>query len=86
MNEAIVSVPMPPAGILTQKSTMNEAIVSAVGAVWQHLNNNGPVTFSELRRKTGLSNEMANRAIGWLAREDKLCFETESGRKQIRLT
>lgn len=50
---------------------MNEAIVSAVGKVWKHLNDDGAASLSELKRKTGLSTEMVNRAIGRLAREDK---------------
>ena len=85
MNEATATASMPPTGILAQKKTMNDAIVSAVAQVWQHLNDNGPTSFYEIRRKTGLSNEMINRAIGWLAREDKLCIETTNGPEQFRL-
>jgi hypothetical protein len=85
MKEAMASASMPPTEVLAQKKMMNEAIVSAVGKVWKHLNDNGAASFSELGRKTGLSNQMANRAIGWLAREDKLCFETANGPEQIRL-
>ena len=64
---------------------MNETIVSAAGKVWKHLNDNGAATLSQLRWKTGLSTEMVNRALGWLAREDKLCFETGTRPEQIRL-
>ena len=85
MKEEMATVATPPTGFLTQEKTMNEAIVSAVGKVWKHLNDNGAATFFELRRKTGLSADMVNRAIGWLAREDKLCFETANGPEQIRL-
>ena len=85
MNEAIATASMSSTEVLAQEKTMNEAIVSAAGKVWNHLNGNGGASFYELRRKTGLSNEMLNRAIGWLAREDKLCFETANGPEQIRL-
>ena len=85
MNVAMATASTSTAEVLTQEKTMNEAIVFAVGKVWQHLNGNGGASFSELRRKTGLSTEMVNRAIGWLAREDKLCFETANGAEQIRL-
>ena len=85
MKEAIATASVSTTGVLAPEKTMNETIVSAVGKVWQHLNDNGAASFYELRRKTGLSNETANRAIGWLAREDKLCFETTNGPEQIRL-
>ena len=85
MNEAMATASMSRAEVRAQEKTTNEVIVSAVGKVWMHLNGNGGANLSELRRKTGLSTEMVNRAIGWLAREDKLCFETANGPEQIRL-
>ena len=85
MNEATPTMPMAAAEVLTPGKSMNDAIVSAVGKLWKHLDDNGASTFFELRRQTGLSTEMVNRAIGWLAREDKLCFETTNRSEQIRL-
>jgi len=85
VNETTAAASKPAVKALTQEKAMNEAIVSAVGKVWKHLNDNGAATFFELRRKTGLSADMVNRAIGWLAREDKLCYETANGPEQIRL-
>ena len=85
VNETIATASKPTVETLAQEKTMNEAIVSAVGKVWKHLNDNGTASFPELRRKTGLSTDLVNRAIGWLAREDKLCFETANGPEQIRL-
>jgi hypothetical protein len=85
VNEAMTTASKSATQVLRQKRTMNEAIVPAAGKVWKHLNDNGATSLSQLRGKTGLSTEMVNRAIGWLAREDKLCFETENGSEQIRL-
>jgi hypothetical protein len=85
VNETIATASKPTVKTPTQEKTMNEAIVSAVAKVWTHLNSNGGASFPELRRKTGLSIDLVNRAVGWLAREDKLCFETTNGSEQIRL-
>jgi hypothetical protein len=85
MKEAMATAAMPRTGFLAEEKSMNDAIVSAVAKVWKHLDENGAASFAELRRKTGLSTDMVNRAIGWLAREDKLCFETANGPEQIRL-
>ena len=85
MNEAIATASKPAVKTLAQGKTMNDTIVSAVAKVWKHLNDHGAASFNELRRKTGLSTDLVNRAIGWLAREDKLCFETANGPEQIRL-
>ena len=54
---------------------MVEEIGQAAGAVWNALAQSGEVTLAELRKKTGLSVDHLNRAIGWLARDDKLQAE-----------
>jgi hypothetical protein len=85
MSKASAAAATLPTEVLAQQKDLNEAIVSAAGKVWTHLNDNGAASFAELRRKTGLSTDLVNRAIGWLAREDKLCLETANGPEQIRL-
>ncbi|MGB5872692.1 MAG: winged helix-turn-helix domain-containing protein [Bacteroidota bacterium] len=57
---------------------MNDEIGNAAGLVWKTLNREGKVTLARLRQRTGLSVELVNRAIGWLAREDKLNFEKKA--------
>jgi hypothetical protein len=57
---------------------MNDEIGNAAGLVWKALNREGKVTLARLRQRTGLSIELVNRAIGWLAREDKLTFEKKA--------
>ena len=57
---------------------MNDEIGTAAGLVWNMLDRQGTLTVAKLRQKTGLSVELVNRAIGWLAREDKLVFEKKA--------
>ena len=57
---------------------MNDEIGTAAGLVWNTLDRQGTLTLAKLRQKTGLSVELVNRAIGWLAREDKLVFEKKA--------
>jgi hypothetical protein len=56
-----------------------QAIGEVAGQVWQALSDNGPQTVAALKKAVGVSDEIVLAAIGWLAREDKLEFET-SGR------
>ncbi len=85
MNEMTATASKHTVKVGTQEKTMHEAIGSAAGKVWKHLHDNGASSFYELQRKTGLSTDLVNRAIGWLAREDKLCYETTNGPEQIQL-
>ena len=60
---------------------MNKNLIGLnAGKVWQLLNNN-----SELKEAVGLSDRDLNAAIGWLAREDKIDFETEGGNDRLFL-
>ena len=61
---------------------MNDTIGSAAGMVWQYLNENGAASASRIASETGLDSKQLQRAIGWLAKEDKLLFDT-SGRYEI---
>ncbi len=45
------------------------------GLVWDELNSNGSVTIASLKKSRNLSEVEVQRAIGWLAREDKITFE-----------
>jgi len=55
-----------------------EKIGESVGIVWRALNNN-KCSWEELVKATGLNPLELAAAIGWLAREDKICFEPEHG-------
>jgi hypothetical protein len=53
---------------------MEVEIGQAAGKVWQTLHAKGAMTKNDLGKATGLSTDMLNLAVGWLAREGKLAF------------
>jgi hypothetical protein len=53
------------------------------GEVWQLLNDQGPQTVDQLKRKLNGKTELLNFAIGWLAREDKI--ELANDKKTFRI-
>jgi len=63
---------------------MKNRIGDAAGKIWKTLKEEGPMPESRLARAAGLPANLANQAIGWLAREDKLESAGDKGRT-IRL-
>jgi len=53
---------------------MQNSIGMAAGELWQYLNTNGDRTIARAKKDLNMSAEAINRAIGWLAREEKLDF------------
>ena len=50
------------------------------GKVWQAMNGSGEeISIPELARKLNLSGESTALAIGWLARENKICVQRKNG-------
>ena len=47
------------------------------GIVWHLLHNNERWTYRDLKKASGLSDRDLDAAIGWLAREDKIDFDSE---------
>ena len=60
---------------------MNEEIGIAAGQVWQALVDQGELSLPQLKKATGLDAPLLDWAVGWLAREDKLAFTPEAGKK-----
>lgn len=54
----------------------------AAGKVWEYLNKNSSTSVSKVTKETELSRNEVQRAIGWLAKEDKLIFKME-GRTEL---
>lgn len=48
------------------------------GIVWTLLNDGKRWKYEDLKAASGLTDRDLNAAIGWLAREDKIYFETDS--------
>ena len=61
---------------------MSDSIGIAAGKIWEYLSNNEASSVSKVTKETGLSRNEVQRAIGWLAKEDKLNIETE-GRTEL---
>ena len=58
---------------------METAIGEAAGRIWQYLAEHGEATLRQLQRGTNLPERLVHMGVGWLAREDKLCFVQERG-------
>jgi predicted transcriptional regulator len=50
------------------------------------LDGNGVSSVRELSRETGLKPREVERAIGWLAREKKICFSQSDGKEKVSLS
>lgn len=53
------------------------------GKVWHLLNDDGPQTLAQIKKKLNDSSEIINFALGWLAREDKVDITAE--KKSLRV-
>lgn len=60
----------------------NSAIDTAAGIVWKYLHDNGSASVTKIATETEIQNKDVQRAIGWLAKEDKLLIEI-NGRVEI---
>ena len=55
------------------------------GKVWHLLNDHGPQTVPQLRKKLDGSGELLSFALGWLAREDKVDIKQEKKTVKVAL-
>ncbi len=51
---------------------MIEQVGEAAGKIWHALNDFGPQTVPQLKKKLNGSSDLVDFALGWLAREDKV--------------
>jgi len=56
---------------------MNDEIGDAAGLIWSYLEGVDRATATKLVAETQLKANEVQRAIGWLAREEKITFERE---------
>jgi Winged helix-turn-helix domain (DUF2582) len=61
------------------------SICHAAGDVWGMLSNGGPKTIAEIKKSVKVPAEVVVAAVGWLAREDKLEFDTSGKTVKIGL-
>ncbi len=64
---------------------MSDSIGSTAGKIWKFLNTNGPASATKITTATKLNKSEVQRAIGWLACEEKLNFETKGRTETISL-
>jgi len=64
---------------------MSQGIGEAAGKVWSYLHGNGAASVSSIVKGTGLPRGQAERALGWLAREDKIAIEKVKQSEKIRV-
>lgn len=54
---------------------MSNSIGDAAGIIWTFLNENGPASVTKITTATALGKNDVQRALGWLAREEKIRIE-----------
>jgi hypothetical protein len=64
---------------------MESEIGVAAGKIWQALNGKGSMAKTQIAKLTGLSADLVNLGVGWLAREGKLAFEKTAKGDQLKL-
>jgi hypothetical protein len=64
----------------------NGQVGTVAGEVWRLLEQSGPLSLAQLKKKLNGSSELLGFAVGWLAREDKLeiLAEKKSFRVQLK--
>lgn len=68
-----------------EEKRFGHGIGAAAGKIWGYLNQNGRASSSQIVRATGMPRDLVQRAIGWLAREDKLDFEKGKKGETVQL-
>lgn len=62
-----------------------EQIGETAGLVWRALSENGPLSMTKLSKAVEAPRDMLMHAIGWLAREDKICFDDKGRTRTVAL-
>jgi len=60
-------------------------IGKAAGEIWKTLSSSGSMSRSKIAKTTGLSTQLTNQGIGWLAREGKISHEKKGRAEFISL-
>jgi predicted RNA-binding protein (virulence factor B family) len=64
---------------------MSTCIGEAAGKLWTFLDKNGASSPSKIEREADISKNDLQRAIGWLAKEDKIVIETNGRAETLSL-
>ncbi len=64
---------------------MEDKIGELAGYVWRYLEEVGEASVSEINKQVDAPRSKVCMAIGWLAREEKIFFDTEGRGSKLRL-
>ncbi len=64
---------------------MKEQLGDTAGKIWHALNDHGPQTLAQLKKRLNGSGELVGFALGWLAREDKIDISQEKKNFKVAL-
>ncbi len=57
-----------------------DQIGESAGTVWRVLDAKGSLSTAKLVKESGISKDQVLLALGWLAREDKICIDSDRSR------
>jgi len=63
-----------------------DGIGAVAGCVWSYLDEQGPVTMTQLVRDLEAPRDSVMQGVGWLAREGKVSITKETRSRKISLT
>ncbi len=69
-----------------QRGLSSEMVGATAGEVWRVLADRGPQTLAAIKKSLDAPDDQVLLALGWLAREDKLAFETNGRTITVLLT
>lgn len=58
---------------------------NTAGKIWHFLNDNGPQTVAQLKKKLNSAGDLVGLALGWLSREDKIHIFQEKRSLKVAL-
>lgn len=64
---------------------IKDKVGDTAGEVWRILNDSGPQTVAQLKKKLNGTGDVLNFALGWLAREDKIDITVEKKNFKVSL-
>ncbi len=64
---------------------MKEVVGETAGTIWRYLNDQERVAITKLPKALQVKQTIVYQALGWLAREDKIEYQTEGNVTYIRL-
>jgi hypothetical protein len=64
---------------------INVQVGETAGKIWHLLNDDGPQTSAQLKKRLDGSGELLSFALGWLAREDKVNITQEKKMVKVAL-